>query len=115
MSPRTLVLVVLVGTAVGLGYTAYPENGFLPPAAIAAEQGKILYYRNPMGLPDTSPTPKKDSMGMDYIPVYEGEAAPSAPATAPKRILYYRNPMGLPDTSPTPEERLDGNGLHPRL
>jgi Cu(I)/Ag(I) efflux system membrane fusion protein len=34
---------------------------------------KILYYRNPMGLPDTSPTPKKDWMGMDYIPVYEGE------------------------------------------
>ena len=26
-----------------------------------------------MGLPDTSPTPKKDSMGMDYIPVYEGD------------------------------------------
>jgi Cu(I)/Ag(I) efflux system membrane fusion protein len=35
---------------------------------------KLLYYRNPMGLPDTSPTPKKDPMGMDYIPVYEGEA-----------------------------------------
>ena len=34
---------------------------------------KIKYYRNPMGLPDTSPTPKKDSMGMDYIAVYEGE------------------------------------------
>lgn len=34
---------------------------------------KILYYRNPMGLPDTSPIPKKDSMGMDYIPVYEGD------------------------------------------
>lgn len=33
----------------------------------------ILYYRNPMGLPDTSPTPKKDSMGMDYIPVYADE------------------------------------------
>jgi Cu(I)/Ag(I) efflux system membrane fusion protein len=35
---------------------------------------KPLYYRNPMGLPDTSPVPKKDSMGMDYVPVYEGEA-----------------------------------------
>ncbi|QRM34675.1 efflux RND transporter periplasmic adaptor subunit [Microvirga sp. VF16] len=35
---------------------------------------RILYYRNPMGLPDTSPVPKKDSMGMDYLPVYEGEA-----------------------------------------
>ena len=32
---------------------------------------RILYYRNPMGLPDTSPVPKKDSMGMDYIAVYE--------------------------------------------
>ena len=34
---------------------------------------KVLYYRNPMGLPDTSPAPKKDWMGMDYIAVYEGE------------------------------------------
>lgn len=33
----------------------------------------VLYYRNPMGLPDTSPVPKKDSMGMDYLPVYAGE------------------------------------------
>jgi membrane fusion protein, copper/silver efflux system len=40
-----------------------------------AETGErtILYYRNPMGLPDTSPVPKQDSMGMDYIPVYDGE------------------------------------------
>ncbi|MBP0650119.1 efflux RND transporter periplasmic adaptor subunit, partial [Mycobacterium tuberculosis] len=36
---------------------------------------KILYYRNPMGLPDTSPVPKKDPMGMDYVPVYADEAA----------------------------------------
>jgi len=38
-----------------------------------AKERKILYYRNPMGLPDTSPVPKKDWMGMDYIAVYEGE------------------------------------------
>ena len=36
----------------------------------------MLYYRNPMGLQDTSPVPKKDSMGMDYVPVYADEAAP---------------------------------------
>ena len=35
--------------------------------------GRILYYRNPMGLPDTSPVPKKDWMGMDYIPIHAGE------------------------------------------
>jgi len=40
----------------------------------AKKERKILYYRNPMGLPDTSPVPKKDPMGMGYIPVYEGEA-----------------------------------------
>lgn len=34
---------------------------------------RIRYYRNPMGLPDTSPVPKKDPMGMDYVPVYEDE------------------------------------------
>ena len=73
MSKRTFIVFVLVGTAIGLSYAGYRGNGFLPPAAIAAEQGKILYYRNPMGLSDTSPTPRKDSMGMDYIPVYEGE------------------------------------------
>src|SRR5260370_10074164 len=43
------------------------------PAAASRGKGRILYYRNPMGLPDTSPVPKKDSMGMDYVPVYEGE------------------------------------------
>lgn len=52
------------------------EPSFDPPqkpASTAAGERKILFYRNPMGLPDTSPVPKKDSMGMDYIPVYEGD------------------------------------------
>ncbi len=45
-----------------------------PKTNSISSEGKILYYRNPMGLPDTSPTPKKDSMGMDYIAVYADEA-----------------------------------------
>jgi Cu(I)/Ag(I) efflux system membrane fusion protein len=48
-----------------------------PPAAPQGK-GKILYYRNPMGLADTSPVPKKDTMGMDYIPVYENETGADA-------------------------------------
>jgi len=43
------------------------------PVAEQANPRRIRYYRNPMGLPDTSPVPKKDSMGMDYIPVYKGD------------------------------------------
>ena len=49
------------------------EPGGKKPTASAGGPRKIRYYRNPMGLPDTSPVPKKDWMGMDYIPVYEGE------------------------------------------
>ena len=47
----------------------------------AADGRRILYYRNPMGLPDTSPVPKTDSMGMDYIPVYAGEDADGSVVT----------------------------------
>jgi Cu(I)/Ag(I) efflux system membrane fusion protein len=44
-----------------------------PPAKPTGGERRILYYRNPMGLPDTSPKPKKDSMGMDYLPVHADE------------------------------------------
>ena len=55
-------------------------------AASAPKQRKLLYYRNPMGLADTSPTPKKDPMGMDYIPVYEGEDESSAGPAAANQV-----------------------------
>lgn len=57
-----IAIVILIGTS-----SVYAE-------ALSEDKGKILYYRNPMGLQDTSPAPKKDAMGMDYIPVYESEA-----------------------------------------
>jgi len=60
--------------------TAAPADG-----AIKKER-KLLYYRNPMGLPDTSPTPKKDPMGMDYIAVYEGEEDGSAEPASPNQV-----------------------------
>ena len=46
-----------------------------PAPATSGGNRKIKYYRNPMGLPDTSPVPKKDSMGMDYIAVFDGDDA----------------------------------------
>ncbi len=65
----------------GRDYRAVPAGADLSfedepsaaPAMAAPGERKVKYYRNPMGLADTSPAPKKDSMGMDYIPVYEGE------------------------------------------
>ena len=59
-------------------HAAAPANtgaGEVAPESNQTAAGrKILYYRNPMGLADTSPMPKKDPMGMDYIPVYADEA-----------------------------------------
>lgn len=86
MRPMGLSLTVLaIAVAAAGGYwagsggqgapaagTETAASGEAAPAQGGGER-KILYYRNPMGLPDTSPVPKKDSMGMDYIPVYEGD------------------------------------------
>ena len=35
-----------------------------------SQERKLLYYRNPMNPAVTSPVPRKDEMGMDYVPVY---------------------------------------------
>lgn len=51
------------------------------PADASRDAGRVRFYRNPMGLPDTSPVPKKDAMGMDYLPVYEGEATDDGTVT----------------------------------
>ncbi|WP_416358053.1 efflux RND transporter periplasmic adaptor subunit [Aureimonas phyllosphaerae] len=62
-------------------------EGAAPERSDAAPAKRILYYRNPMGLPDTSPVPKKDSMGMDYIPVYDGpEQEDGVVAITPGRL-----------------------------
>ena len=103
-----VALVVLLGIAAGAGYWLGMSKSKQTPAAAAKPDRKVLYYRNPMGLPDTSPVPKKAPDGMDYVPVYADEEASAsaggATVTARGKILYYRNPMGLPDTSPTPKK-----------
>ena len=85
--PRQIALVVLISAVTGaLGYwwgssrdaseaASVTASAPSPSATSAAapQTRRILYYKHPMGLPDTSPVPKKDAMGMDYVPVYEGD------------------------------------------
>lgn len=82
MKTSNIVLAVVVLAGVGAGSYWVGARTHLPTAAMAAaatesasapKARKLLYYRNPMGLADTSPTPKKDPMGMDYVAVFEGE------------------------------------------
>lgn len=79
-------IVATLGVAVGHWWARHDASDAAAHASASAAAPsasvprKPLYYRNPMGLPDTSPTPKKDSMGMDYVPVYEGDdPAPAGP------------------------------------
>jgi Cu(I)/Ag(I) efflux system membrane fusion protein len=87
-------IITVAAVAAGGGYwlgnrgsTHVPDNTPAPAAAsspagdTSTKERKLLHYRNPMGLPDTSPTPKKDPMGMDYIAVYAG-GDEGGPATA---------------------------------
>src|SRR6187455_575184 len=83
---KVTAIVALVAIALVAGFWL-GRTGSTPLAAPSSEasspEPKILYYRNPMGLPDISAVPKKDPMGMDYIPVYAGEEQ-SASNTAVK-------------------------------
>ena len=74
----TVMVAALAGYVIGQRGKGLQDSPVAAAADAAAKpsgkkERKLLYYRNPMGLPDTSPVPKKDPMGMDYIPVYEGE------------------------------------------
>ncbi len=73
-----IAVTLLIATlAVGYWLGRMPQNdeSITTLTQETGSEKKILYYRNPMGLPDTSPVPKKDPMGMDYLPVYDDESS----------------------------------------
>ncbi|MCO6427066.1 efflux RND transporter periplasmic adaptor subunit [Nitrosomonas communis] len=77
---KLIIAVALIIAALAAGYwwgSIQSEIIVADSSITTTPKGKILYYRNPMGLPDTSPVPKKDPMRMDYLPVYEGEEPPA--------------------------------------
>lgn len=78
-SQKKTIIVVAMALVVGLvlgiaGMRWWQKNS----ATDAGSERKVLYYKNPMGSGHVSATPMKDEMGMDYIPVYEGEGASQA-------------------------------------
>lgn len=87
LAVKSITFVALAAVLLVAGYwwgaTRPSTSAANASGAVSADgkrERKILYYRNPMGLPDTSPIPKKDPMGMDYMPVYEGEESASTDA-----------------------------------
>ncbi|MDR3533103.1 MAG: efflux RND transporter periplasmic adaptor subunit [Rhodopila sp.] len=129
MNPRHIAWLLgvpaLAGTAaIGARWLDGRTTSAIAPVVVSRAAAQTpparqpLYYRDPSGGADFSPTPRKDAQGRDYIPVYDdaepqAAAAPAKASPAPGshgRILYYRDPMGLPDTSPVPKK--DGMGMN---
>lgn len=79
------VLAIAVGVALATGWwvgrSSAPDTASSAGAPSAPAERQVLYYRNPMGLPDTSSVPKKDAMGMDYIAVFAGGEPAAEPGT----------------------------------
>ena len=60
-------------------------------ATATAGGHKILYYKSTMKPGETSPVPAKDSMGMDMVPVYEGEGSASSAITVDPATIQRMN------------------------
>src|SRR3989339_261801 len=94
MKPALKITLVVASIVVALGFSYWlgARSGETGSTSASVEvvqvnkEPKILFYRNPMGMPDTSAVPKQDSMGMDYIPVYEGEDEPAVEGTVSVKI-----------------------------
>lgn len=90
-------------------------------ACSANPGGKILYYVNPMDPTVKSDKPAKDSMGMDYVPVYEKPVEKGVDLTADEPeagadkgpILYYASTLDPSIHSPTPTQDEGGTDFVP--
>lgn len=95
----TAVIALLMGSGAGYWIATGKSTGSTSNSTATTEK-LPLFYRNPMNPAITSPTPAKDEMGMDYVPVY---AEASSPPVA-RKPLFYRNPMNPQITSPLPAQ-----------
>lgn len=97
-------LIVMLLFGLGMGFWLGQKQPTQNPSITATTKRKLLYYRHPMNPKVTSPTPAKDDMGMDYLPVYVEYQSQPKEQSQPGKVLYYRHPMGAPDTSPIPKK-----------
>ncbi len=93
----TAVLSIIIG--VGAGWLIFKPSTESAPSG----ERKILYYRDPMNPQMTSPTPKKSSDGMDFVPVYDESSGNSGE----RKIAYYKDPMHPWFTSDKPGKAPD--------
>ncbi len=114
MNKTLLLAVILLVAGLGAGYWLGQRQQETivektKNAGSSLSKEKPLYYRSPMDPSVTSPIPAKDSMGMDFEPVY---AENKKEAKQPE-ILFYRSTMDPSVTSPVPAKDSMGMDFEP--
>lgn len=93
---KQLILVIsglLLANAAFLSWwTQRTEVTTAGETSVAPKEKKILFYRHPMQPSITSKVPSKDEMGMDYIPVYEGDDDSVNTSTVAGRASFPLSP-----------------------
>ena len=72
------IVTLFIGVLSGFWLATYWQPGmssFPNETTLTPDVKQPLFYRNPMNPTITSPVPTKDSMGMDYIPVYADDSS----------------------------------------
>tara|TARA_R110002012_G_C11676214_1_gene613745 strand:+ start:15092 stop:16450 length:1359 start_codon:yes stop_codon:yes gene_type:complete len=87
MNKSTLITgIIMLSIGLATGYLLFGQKGLetergekvMPLTSEVTDNKKPLFYRNSMNPSVTSPVPAKDSMGMDYTPVFAGETDDNA-------------------------------------
>ncbi|MBW6392449.1 efflux RND transporter periplasmic adaptor subunit [Billgrantia antri] len=83
---KTLAVIALLGMgaaagAAAMNYWQDSSTHGIAAAEASSEGREILYYRHPHNPSVTSPEPRKDEMGMDFIAIYAGGADAATPGT----------------------------------
>ncbi len=108
---KLLIAVIMLAAGIGAGYwigqrqfitTGQTDNNVQSVA-------KPLFYRSTMDPAVTSPVPARDSMGMEYEPVYAEVKKEDSKA----EILFYRSTMDPTVTSPVPAKDSMGMDYEP--
>lgn len=99
MKKITITAVVSILLGLGAGWLIFHPG----VRSDASKERKIMYYRDPMNPQITSPTEKKSSDGMDFVPVYAEQSGGSGE----KKIAYYKDPMHPWYTSDKPGKAPD--------
>jgi len=79
---KLLLITIPITLIIGLlaGYWLADSGQSVQQVESSPAERKILFYRNPMNPAITSAVPAQDSMGMDYLPVYEQASDEQLPA-----------------------------------